>query len=89
MHIYYKELNLRLVHYTVSNQDKGSTALVRATFFNVWGSQICLIKKKCQKVKPIVGFDLHFLIFSLSLVRSSIFESSFIVNSCDIKVVSL
>ena len=60
MHIYYKELNLRLVHYTVTNQDKGSTALVRATFFNVWGSQICLIKKKMSKSKAYSGFWLTF-----------------------------
>ena len=49
-------MTLRPGHYAITNQGKGSAALVQTIVFNVWGSQICLIKqkkKKSQKLKSI------------------------------------
>ena len=37
---------IRLRHYAIKNQGTGSVALVRTIVFNIWGSRICLIKKK-------------------------------------------
>ena len=49
-------MTLRPGHYAVTNQSKGSAALVQTIVFNVWVSQICLIKqkkKKSQKLKSV------------------------------------
>ena len=49
-------MTLRHGHYAITNQGKGSGALVQTIVFNVWGSRICLIKqqeKKSQKLKSI------------------------------------
>ena len=45
MRINYQTMTLRLEHYAVTNQGKGSAALVQTILYNVWGSQIRLIKK--------------------------------------------
>ena len=45
MRINYQTMTLRLEHCTVTNQGKGSAALVQTIVFNVWGSEIRLIKK--------------------------------------------
>ena len=56
MQINYQAMTLRPGHYAITDQVKGSAALVQTIVFNVWGSWICLIKqqkKKSQKLKPI------------------------------------
>ena len=45
MRINYQTMTLRPGHYAVTNQGKGSAALVQTILYNVWGSQIRLIKK--------------------------------------------
>ena len=45
MQINYQTMTLRLGHYAEKNQGKGSAALVQTILFNVWSSQIRLIKK--------------------------------------------
>ena len=39
---------IRLRHYAIKNQGTGSAALVRTIVFNIWGSRLCLIKKKLE-----------------------------------------
>ena len=53
MGINYQAMTLRLGHYSITNQGKGSAALVRTIVFNDWGLWICLIKQKKEKSQKL------------------------------------
>ena len=53
MQINYQAMTLRPGHYAITDQVKGSAALVQTIVFNVWGSRICLIKQTKKKKSEI------------------------------------
>ena len=60
MQINYQAMALRPGHYAITNQGKGSVALVQTIDFNVWGSRICLIKQKRKKSQKLKSIFLYF-----------------------------
>ena len=93
MCINYQAMTLKFGHYVITNQGKGSAALVQTIVFNISGSWIGLIKrvrKWSLYFEVMASFCQHFLISLPSFItKSSIFESASIVNHCGITVVFL
>ena len=80
MRINYQEITLRLGHYAITNEGKGSAALVRTIVFNVSGSRIISSKKslKVQSIFSIFWSYSEFLSTFFDNITKSVYQAIYI-----------